>query len=761
MRLALDACEVDLVGGVVHRDGARHGLTELERRLLAYLASRPGNPVPRDALLTEVWGFGAPVVSRCVDSAVRRLRVKVERDADRPVHLVKVHGVGYRFDPVGHGAPPRPVIDPAALPDGPPIRGREVELDRIGRWLQLGRRVIRVDGLPGSGRRALLVAAARRFGGHFPRVTAGLPASRDDSGLFWADTAPPDLASRVGPGARVLTTGRAGADEVGARLTLGPLLLDHAAEVLADRLGEPVDDRIRAVAAAVGGHPAALVEVAERWAAVADERDPRALCPRAIAAIRAVDRPDGLVDLAAFQGPFTPTEGRRLVGADRLVALTDGGWVVVLPDARLAVPRLVQLDATPPPAAWEAHRAVLSDRLAVHRAAMHGPARAGAIAALTASRPDVDAALDHGADDPGACLELLSRMNAWSSVTRTAAWMGQRLRDIDPTGLSAVERSLRHQLLGEAERKLLRFDAAEAEFLAGVREAGQGPARELGLATGGLAIAYHSARKLDLAEPAYREAARLLVDDPHFRALYLANLGQLLTELSRPDEAEPVLREVLALRVSGPDRAAEDRDRLPLAACLLDLGRHGEVAFHLDRLDPSLPEVALVRALFLLDQGAWRDVFPVVAGGRAADPNGRAAAILQGYQGVALGLAGAHLDAIETLRDCVEAHQRAGQPDLGCVALAWLAAFEAARGDGPSARLTASQARDRALRCAPWRFAVDLVDLLDSAIDAATGRPDEARARLEIGRPLASRAAELRVAVRLVEALVKRPPVRA
>jgi two-component system phosphate regulon response regulator PhoB len=49
----------------------------------------------REALLSEVWGYDSEVLSRTVDTHVRRLRAKLGPAAD---WLRTIRGVGYRLD---------------------------------------------------------------------------------------------------------------------------------------------------------------------------------------------------------------------------------------------------------------------------------------------------------------------------------------------------------------------------------------------------------------------------------------------------------------------------------------------------------------------------------------------------------------------------------------------------------------------------------------------------------------------------------------
>jgi len=74
------------------------GTTPTEYRLLEYLASHAGRVFTRDQLLDAVWRDSHFVTLRSIDVFVRRLREKIEPDAERPVYLKTVRGVGYRFD---------------------------------------------------------------------------------------------------------------------------------------------------------------------------------------------------------------------------------------------------------------------------------------------------------------------------------------------------------------------------------------------------------------------------------------------------------------------------------------------------------------------------------------------------------------------------------------------------------------------------------------------------------------------------------------
>jgi DNA-binding response OmpR family regulator len=71
-------------------------LTPKEMQVLRLLMASPGQVVKRDQLLTEIWNE-RDSSSNIVDVYIRRLRMKLEEDADRPTHILSVRGIGYKF----------------------------------------------------------------------------------------------------------------------------------------------------------------------------------------------------------------------------------------------------------------------------------------------------------------------------------------------------------------------------------------------------------------------------------------------------------------------------------------------------------------------------------------------------------------------------------------------------------------------------------------------------------------------------------------
>jgi DNA-binding response OmpR family regulator len=90
--------EIDAHAMQLRVDGELVTTTATEFRLLDYLARHPGRVFSRDHLLDAVWGDARFVTPRSVDVYVRRIREKIEADAETPRYLKTMRGAGYRFE---------------------------------------------------------------------------------------------------------------------------------------------------------------------------------------------------------------------------------------------------------------------------------------------------------------------------------------------------------------------------------------------------------------------------------------------------------------------------------------------------------------------------------------------------------------------------------------------------------------------------------------------------------------------------------------
>jgi DNA-binding response OmpR family regulator len=96
--IAIGDIEIDSVAMILKVRGEPVATTATEFRLLEYMARHPGRVFTRDQLLDAVWRDTAYVTPRSVDVYVRRIREKIERNAEEPQYLRTVRGAGYRFE---------------------------------------------------------------------------------------------------------------------------------------------------------------------------------------------------------------------------------------------------------------------------------------------------------------------------------------------------------------------------------------------------------------------------------------------------------------------------------------------------------------------------------------------------------------------------------------------------------------------------------------------------------------------------------------
>jgi DNA-binding response OmpR family regulator len=90
--------EIDLVGQVATRAGARIEMPSRAFAILKVFAKRPGEVVSRDVLLDEAWGLEDYPNTRTVDNHLVKLRRALEDEPDKPRWLVTIHGAGYKLD---------------------------------------------------------------------------------------------------------------------------------------------------------------------------------------------------------------------------------------------------------------------------------------------------------------------------------------------------------------------------------------------------------------------------------------------------------------------------------------------------------------------------------------------------------------------------------------------------------------------------------------------------------------------------------------
>ncbi|HUQ89052.1 MAG TPA: response regulator transcription factor [Vicinamibacterales bacterium] len=94
--IEIHGLHIDSARRLVRINGEDVDLTAQEFRLLLVLATHPGIVFSREALLTRVWPDHTFVTERSVDSLVKRLRRRIEKDPADPGIILTVWGSGYK-----------------------------------------------------------------------------------------------------------------------------------------------------------------------------------------------------------------------------------------------------------------------------------------------------------------------------------------------------------------------------------------------------------------------------------------------------------------------------------------------------------------------------------------------------------------------------------------------------------------------------------------------------------------------------------------
>jgi DNA-binding response OmpR family regulator len=86
---------LDVTQQTVRRDGTSVDLTPTEFQLLTALARQPGRIFTRTQLLDAVRGTDVESFDRAIDTHIKNIRRKIERDPRDPRYILTVYGVGY------------------------------------------------------------------------------------------------------------------------------------------------------------------------------------------------------------------------------------------------------------------------------------------------------------------------------------------------------------------------------------------------------------------------------------------------------------------------------------------------------------------------------------------------------------------------------------------------------------------------------------------------------------------------------------------
>lgn len=92
-----DELTVDASTYEVKRDGEIINLTSTELNILVTMIKYPNKVFTREELVCKALGEDFEGFDRVIDSHIKNLRRKIERDTRKPQYIKTVHGVGYKF----------------------------------------------------------------------------------------------------------------------------------------------------------------------------------------------------------------------------------------------------------------------------------------------------------------------------------------------------------------------------------------------------------------------------------------------------------------------------------------------------------------------------------------------------------------------------------------------------------------------------------------------------------------------------------------
>lgn len=89
---------VNVAAQTLQHDGKKpEQLSFYETELLRLLYERQGQPVSREEILNKIWGMDANPTNRTIDNFIVKLRKKIEKKPEEPMHILTVYGFGYKL----------------------------------------------------------------------------------------------------------------------------------------------------------------------------------------------------------------------------------------------------------------------------------------------------------------------------------------------------------------------------------------------------------------------------------------------------------------------------------------------------------------------------------------------------------------------------------------------------------------------------------------------------------------------------------------
>jgi len=90
---------IDFQNNLVKKQGELVNLTPTEYKLLKTMAKAPGRIFTRDQLICFGLNDNFDGYDRSIDTYIKSIRSKIEPDRKKPIFILTVHGIGYKFSP--------------------------------------------------------------------------------------------------------------------------------------------------------------------------------------------------------------------------------------------------------------------------------------------------------------------------------------------------------------------------------------------------------------------------------------------------------------------------------------------------------------------------------------------------------------------------------------------------------------------------------------------------------------------------------------
>lgn len=92
--------EIEIDEMIVKKNGANIEFTTNEFKILLALVSNPNNVLSREQLIESAFGYEYEGYDRTIDTHIKNIRHKIEKNPKVPEYIHTIYGVGYKFNNV-------------------------------------------------------------------------------------------------------------------------------------------------------------------------------------------------------------------------------------------------------------------------------------------------------------------------------------------------------------------------------------------------------------------------------------------------------------------------------------------------------------------------------------------------------------------------------------------------------------------------------------------------------------------------------------